>query len=47
MTKRSESIGQHVFALAEVVGSDKEAMELYIAVQEQVAQEVKNCPTMT
>jgi hypothetical protein len=45
ITKRSENIGQHVFALAEVVGSDQEAMQLYIALQEQIEREVKRCPT--
>ncbi|HLZ80604.1 MAG TPA: hypothetical protein VKP04_03160 [Ktedonobacteraceae bacterium] len=40
ITKRSENIGQHVLALAEAVGSDQEAMKLYIAVQEQVEREV-------
>jgi len=47
ITKRSENIGQHVFALAEIVGSDKEAMKLYVAIQEQVAREVSGCPTPT
>ena len=46
ITKRSENIGQHVFALASVVGS-QQVMELYIAVQEQVEQEVKRCSTPT
>jgi hypothetical protein len=47
ITKRSENIGQHVFALASVVGSDKEAIKLYIALQEQVERETSGCPTLT
>jgi hypothetical protein len=47
ITKRSENIGQHVFALAEVVGSDSEAMKLYISIQEQIERDLRSCPTMT
>jgi len=47
ITKRSENIGQQVLALASVVGSDKEAMKLYIAIQEQVERETSGCSTTT
>jgi hypothetical protein len=36
ITARSENISRHVHTLAEVVGSENEAMQLYIAVQAQI-----------
>jgi hypothetical protein len=36
ITTRSENISRHVCALAQVVGSENEAMQLYITVQAQI-----------
>jgi hypothetical protein len=36
ITTRSENISRHVHTLAQMVGSENEAMQLYIAVQEQI-----------
>jgi hypothetical protein len=42
ITTRSENISRHVRTLAEMVGSENEAMQLYIAVRAQIEGNANN-----
>jgi hypothetical protein len=44
ITARSENISRHVHTLAQMVGSENEAMQLHIAVQEQIDGNANHVP---